>query len=294
MSNAIIKQSVVSLTDSIARAEPAEMTPADQLAWLHQMGQLVEGWEFVSDFSIMTQAKILYHVHNMWDDIENGVAGTWGYDFYGWASQFTKRRAGIQSQQAIHNKITVYRDFVAEPAFLMPKTVTIPARDSHGKRIEASSDKPTTVEVAFDPMCSDFGKLLRVRGAARRGEATPEVWGAVMDGHVTARELGNLLDKDDSGDTPPRLYADESSVLCIMEDTCVPLFSITREFSDHPLWSRGIELAAKRLGVNILTTEPKPVTMPLYVHDGKSLIITKDGVSIRLHAHEIGMIPTEE
>jgi hypothetical protein len=176
--------------------------PEAQHAWLCAMGASLGAWHKIKVASTMKEAEILYYVSLVWPSSDKAECVSadavlpWDGDYYRWARTFTKKQGREPANITIANKVTVYRDWVAEGNLQYPETVSVPKRDENGHQRENLAEEGAWVEVPFDPVSLDYGKLLVARGAARREEMTPEAWTALADPYSTVQDLKGALFRD--------------------------------------------------------------------------------------------------
>jgi hypothetical protein len=171
--------------------------PTAQHAWLCAMGANLGAWHVAKSLATMQEAQILYFVQRVWPDpskpqgtcVSEDSVKVWEGDYYRWARAFTKKQGSEPANVTIANKVSVYRDWVAEGVIDYPEYVSVrkPGINGHGVKGDVWEDK------AFDPFEVDYGKLLVARGAARKGDLTPEAWTALADPRGTVQELKNAL-----------------------------------------------------------------------------------------------------
>lgn len=220
----------------------------EQLSWLATSGTLLRQWGEIENVSSMVQAKILYTTFTKWELLSHQAKSQWEGDFYKWAKAFTAT-AGSPSEPAentINNKITVYRDWTAEPMIEYPDTVVIPERNSQG---EVTGEK----KIPFDPGSVGYGKLLIARGTARRGEMTPEAWSVLADPHGTVSQLKQELRLSRS--KPPEdnfeVYEHDGMIYAKQNGESIPIFQICfeSEYAQPNLFKRGVAYFFKVLGM---------------------------------------------
>lgn len=182
-----------------------QQTPKEQEKWLVKKGEELQQGEKEESSALLKQCRILYEVWSIWSSDNNSdgevlsseAKWRWHYDFYKWAKSYTRRRTDKEpSEVTIDNKITVWRDYIAEVIIEVPSVVYIPRRDEYGQLVDptlAGDDAWTAIEPDFTQV--DHGKLLRARGTARRGEMTPDAWTAVFDPYTSAAKLTEELSK---------------------------------------------------------------------------------------------------
>lgn len=180
-------------------------SPDQQEAWLFMVGDALKHLGSLRSQTLMSEGEILWTVFNVWErpeDIEEGTSYLarnalvrWEHDFYTWAGRFTQRSAREPAQRTINNRMAVYRDWVATDTIAHPDTVPIPVRDPDGEPIPEKWE-----DIEFDPMQIDFSKLLYARGAARRGDMSPEAWTALTDPYASAADLLRELRQPEEND----------------------------------------------------------------------------------------------
>ncbi len=180
-----------------------EQSAKDQEQWLVQKGIELKQGEDDEDSAILKQAKVLYEVWIIWDaannpegkSLKNEAKWSWGYDFYKWAKSYTKRRANrFPSNETIDNKISVYRDYIADEVIEAPEVVFIPKRDEFGNLVDPTLEDENAWEaITPDFSKTDHGKLLVARGSARRREMTPDAWSALFDPYASVNTLKEAL-----------------------------------------------------------------------------------------------------
>jgi hypothetical protein len=239
-------------TELVERApQISDLAPQDQEAWLEGMGNSLKRWDDLSDFVTMGQAKILYIVWSLWDDrrneycmaISREATSKWSYDFFTWAKSFTKKRTLREPDETtILNKITVYRDWVLG-SIQVPSIVFLPKRDNLGKVI--SDDREETWEqVEFNPMDCDYSKLLIARGAAKKGEMSPDSWSCLRDPFSTANDLKSSLNGEGTKTHKEvddfRLWKQDETIYATKDEETIPIAQLLFENEDSELFKRGV------------------------------------------------------
>lgn len=238
----------------------------DQLNWLVDAGKSLQRWNDAEDHSIMAQAEILYTVWSVWEaannpqglSLKDEAKSPWGYDFYKWAKAYSKRRALKEpADETITNKITVYRDFIAEQTIEYPEVVYLPKRDEYGRIINPELIEESDWEVVeFNPKDCDYGKLLVCRGAARRGEMSPEAWSALRDPHATVSELKLAIKGDkekDKGDSQDdfSIYEQDGIIYGCCNGHRVAVLQALLENSGDEVFNRTICHILKAAGLSV-------------------------------------------
>lgn len=196
--NSLQKNDISTLLDKTEYI--SECSIEEQQDWVMSVGQALMSTYNLEDLTVMTQNKILYNMACVWEDLSKDATYKWEWDFYKWAKAFTKRRGVEPADITIDNKITIYRDWVAQGLIEYPEEVDIPERDEAGR--------PTgqIIKIPFDPNLCDYSKLLVSRGTARKGEMTDQAWSLLMDPYATVRQLEVAMGL---GNTPPAPPEDE-------------------------------------------------------------------------------------
>ena len=254
-------KTVQQLTDNLCNKSIDGLDYNGQAEWLSDMGSHLQGWEVVVDLSIMSQCKILYTVYKHWtnESLMKEVTSRWGYDFYKWAKAHTKQRSLEPSQNTIENKITVYRDYIAEGKVEKPGIVFIPKRDDKGKIIDDSNDEGwielRDKEIDFG-MC-DYSKLLVARGTARKNDMTPEAWTSLFDPYETVEDLKHKLDGIRNGDSTHdksdnfHLFERDGIIYASKNGETCPICVILFDEKENPLWYMGLDQLLSSVKVKI-------------------------------------------
>ena len=227
--------------DLIVQIKKSETTDR-QTKLLDEMGQHLQGWHKVENISVWQQCKILYEVWRVWNNLNTETISHWNYDFYNWAKYFTSQNNTEPAKQTIDNKISVYRDFVAECVIDAPDKVEIPIRDANGNM---TGD---CIEIEPDFNDCPYSKLLQVRGKARNGEMTNEAWSALFDDGASVRDLQDELNFDKQWKERGknfRIYEQDGIIYAYQDGDNVALAHLLVENEDKPLWGKGIEQLLK-------------------------------------------------
>ncbi len=283
----------------------SELAPQDQQLWLLGMGNLMLGLENAEDFTMMSESQVLYSVWKCWDGLHVAVKKKWNGDFYKWAASYTKRRAGhVPAKVTIDNKITVYRDWVAEKMVKCPETVFIPNRDEFGRQVDPTlTGEKAWVEVPFDPSQIDFGKKLIARGTAKDGMMTPDAWTAMVDPFATVEDLKYEIKraKKPEGETTVKpdvvlrngldfTFFEQNGVLFVgMAGTVIAFARLLVENKDSPLVCRAIEHMLSAIGIKQSTLEDNTMDMELPL-----VQVVDDGVIISKGCDRIGHFDRNE
>ncbi len=270
-----------------------QRSASEQEKWLLEVSGVLRGWDSLYDLTILQEAKILYTVYSKWEP-EDGIAtgsflsrevtAKWGYSFHDWACNSTKRRARSQSKITINNKITVYRDWIAERNIEYPKTVYVPKRDVYGEIVnpkDAFNEQDVWEEIEFHPETCDFSKLLVARGAARAGQMTDLAWTALADPYATVEELKKAIagEKEEEKEAQLQLFQDSGILYAKEGSTIVGFMSFLFENSEHPLAKKAYLHLMRMLGVDCsdIPCEPDRSNLPLAEFIDGKLIINRDG-----------------
>ncbi len=246
-------------TDNLIE-EIKECELTEQNVLLRNIGKHLLGWQTVENMALMNQAKILYHIYKLWDDISTEAKSEWSYNFYTWAKQFTRRRSVEPAESTIDNKITVYRDYIAEGLIEAPQVIYIPQRDSSGK-LTSKTDDWITMSPDFEKC--DFSKLLIARGIARKGLMTPDAWTALFDPQATVQQLNRELNIAKNKNTLTeieddfRLFEDDGIVYACCNGQTIPICQLNLDDMDNLLWKRGINhlLSSVQLHTSLIYKE---------------------------------------
>ena len=215
----------------ISPRELASLTVEQQIMWLDKTGVVLRNWGHIGNISAMMEGKILYTVNKLWAELSTEATSGWEYEFMNWAIDFTRTTGRDPAPQTISNKMTVYRDIIAEPITKMPKTVTI----SH---IDHDTGEVYTDEVPFDPMQVDYSRWLFARGTIARGELNREGWNLLADPNVPVKQLQSHLqtirngDRDGSNDLV--FFAESGLIFARRGNEVSVLFSITESEGNNP------------------------------------------------------------
>ena len=243
--------------------EISKSSALEQELWLEEMGDALQTWGDIEDKTVMAQAQILYNVWSVWDVTNNPervsildeAKTQWGYDFMVWAKSFTKRRALREpADETITNKITVYRDWKAQELIEYPEHVYLPPRDNKGRILEGEySNLDNWEQVEFDPADCDYGKLLVARGAAKRGDMTPEAWSALRDPHSTVAELKSaLIGKADSNSPDDEaIFYDNGIIYGYQDGKKVAVLQSLFENSSDPLFNKTLTHILRAAGISV-------------------------------------------
>lgn len=239
----------------------------EQEQWLTQKGSELKQAENDEDNAILRQAKILYEVWSVWssdhnpqgESLSNEAKWAWNYDFYAWAKAFTKRRAGREpANNTIDNKITIYRDYIAQETIEAPEKVFIPKRDEFGKLVDPLlEDEKAWEEVEPDFSKCDYGKLLVARGTARTGQMTPDAWSALLDPYAsvsTLKEaLGQAKKQNDGGSNDDFYLTEEEGIIFgCSQGKKIPVFQVLFENDDgNELFRRALCHVLKAAGIHV-------------------------------------------
>ncbi|RJQ27297.1 hypothetical protein C4577_01645 [Candidatus Parcubacteria bacterium] len=238
--------------------------------WLKKIGQNLKSVEELEGHLIMLQAKVLYHVWEIWDSTNNHegrslsleAKAPWQHDFYKWAKAYTKRRATREPHKTtIDNKIITYKDWKAEGLIEYPEYVFVPKRDDYGQLLQPDLTKEEAWEaVKFDPNDCEYGKLSICRVAAKRNQMSPEAWSALRDPYATENDLQGAL----AGDRTRNRHREDDYFLsfdngliyaCTVDGCRVDVLQVIYE-------NEGDELFKKALS-HILTAAGLPVPLEL-------------------------------
>jgi hypothetical protein len=223
---------------------------------LDNLGQELERWSQLENVTTMVQAEILYRVYSLWDaGLSSEVTAQYDHNFYNWAKRI-KSTSKEPAKITIENKITVYRDWVGEKVIDCPDTVHIPCRDDSGKLIDRSlCSEDAWVEVDFNPAECDYGKLLVARGAARRGEMTPEAWSALADPYATVNELKTAISAErptpHKTNNGMRLWEEEGIIYARENGDKVAVASLVFDDSGNPLFAKAMAHLLGTLGLEV-------------------------------------------
>lgn len=229
--------------------------------WLVEVGNHLKEWERIEDNVVMTQCQILYSVWRIWESGNNPegeflsqeATYRWDYDFYKWAKAYSKRRSlKDPADITIGNKISVYRDWIAESLIEYPDKVYIPKRDKYGHLIDPNLKKDEAwEEVEFDPKDCDYSKLLVSRGSARKGEMSPESWSALRDPYSTVAVLKENMRRDTQEDDF-RMVEENGIIYGISKGRKKAIFQVLFENDEgDDLFSRSLCFGLKAMGLHV-------------------------------------------
>ncbi len=248
--------------DSIEISGITETDVNCQNQWLHDLGKKLRNWTDVENMSIMKQAEILWDVWSLWEADRNvervflssAAKADWAGDFYKWAKMYTRTRGKEPAEITIDNKISVYRDWHAEPIIECPEYVYIPNRKENGKLVDDTFEsKEAWVKVEFDPTQCDYGKKLVARATAKKGQMTPESWTAMADPYATVSDLKSAIKEngiiDDTGDF--EIYERDGLIWGKQDDHYVPVLQVLFENQDDTLFYKTLERVLKALGMKV-------------------------------------------
>lgn len=241
------------IDDSISLLSQAETIvdypPEVQQNWLLSLGGVLMDWENLTDMTIMMQNRILYTAASIWEGLSRDATYKWEWDYYSWAKAFTKRRGKDPAQETIDNRITVYRDWVAQDLIEYPHEVDMPEKDEAGR--------PTgqIIKMEFDPAQCDYSKLLVARGTARRGEMTPQAWSILADPHATVRQLEEAIGLSKPAAPPPEddlKFVQEGGIIYGVKfgHEC-PIMETLFENSKDPLFKEAITHIFNMMGLEV-------------------------------------------
>lgn len=237
----------------ITKLDITATTYEEQQKWLVEVGNNLTKWNDIEDWSIMAQAEILYTVWSLWESdnnvdglsLRNEAKSPWEYDYYKWAKSYSKKRALKEpAYETINNKITIYRDWIAEQTIEYPEVVFIPKRNEFGLLVDPNLDNDEAWEqVSFDPKKIDYGKLLVSRGSARKQKLSPEAWSTLADPYATVHDLKvaikgdeTLKTKDDKEDFS--IYEEEGIIYGYSNGKSVAVLQAIFENSSDELFSK--------------------------------------------------------
>ena len=302
MTDTVSVDNVLVVTNSILEEVEglSDMSAIGQESWLAEASQALRKWGRAQDYTVMMEAQVLYTVHKAWGvDDEGGslrkeVTAPWNYDFYKWARTYTKRGARKPSNITIANKISVFRDWVAEKNISCPDKVDIPKRDSFGELVNEELIDPDKdwEEVPFNPMDCDYSKLLIARGKARSGEMNVHAWTALRDPFATAEDLTGALresrdyQKTDSGSF--KIYQEAGMLFAEENDVACAFLAIVPEGLSQAVGRKALVRVKKALGLPVGDEALAPPTM---VYDIASveedkLVICVNGVKFSAFSWE--------
>lgn len=224
----------------------AEEKPAYQEQWLLSVGGYLVDLYKLEDFTVMAQNKALYTVNKAWEGLSRDATHKWQYDFLTWAKAFTKRRGVDPADETIENKITVYRDWVAEPIIKFPEFVAIDERDGAGR------ETGNIIKIEFDPEKCDYSKLLQARRAAKEGVLSDEAWSILLDPYKTVKQLqramGQTQDRDPSD---LKFYQQEGIIIAEKLGHRVEVLAPIFDNIADPLFKEAVAHAYGVLGITI-------------------------------------------
>lgn len=305
MSDLMLKEAV-SHTESLAgrRDDIFDANPEDQKDWLLAVGDTLRGWDYAIDYSTMAQAKLLYSVWTVWENespsqrLHPDATFIWDNDFYKWAKMFTRKRSIEPANITIWNKITVYRDWIAENIIACPDVVYLPVRSENGEIANPKLDKEEDWEsVEFNPLDVDYGKLLTVRKTARTGMGC-EIWTALADPHVTVEEMKSVIreEKTDGGTDKEsddfRLFESEGILYASDGNGVVEGIAMLLLDNNSPLFRRGVLYLMKAAGIRdvALPEREEEKVLPLAKKVNGGVVISKNGT--RLGMFDIDEVET--
>ena len=210
-----------------------------QVDWLKYLGATIQQRDIIINTTTMEQCKVLYYVHCAWIGglIREEVKGFWGLDFYKWAKAFSQRRGKELAQNTIDNRITVYRDYIAEEVIEAPEYIEVQKRDDYGKLIAGKFEK-----IKPDFKNCDFTKLLNARKIARQGTMTPIAWSMLFDPLTTVEQLKMELKNIVVGHSEDISMYEQDGIVYAKEKACepVPICFLVDDFQ-NVTWQKGIQ-----------------------------------------------------
>ena len=262
MNDTISVDKALTVTDNLVENATilADMDAKTQEQWLADASFALQNWGRAQDYTIMMEAQVLWTVYKAWgSDGDNGslreeVKSPWDYDYYKWARMFTKRGTRRPANITILNKISVYRDWVAERNIDYPDTVFIPKRNVFGE-LEGPEliEEEDWEEVSFSPMDCDYSKLLIARGGARSGEMNDHAWTVLRDPFATAEDLSTTLKqgrdyvKSDSNEF--RIYQDAGMFFAEEDGLACAFLTIVPESLSQKVGRKALARIKKVLGL---------------------------------------------
>lgn len=216
-----------------------------QKEWLISIGEELQKLEEKSNKAKLDQCKILYEVHEIWDEIEFEVQGFWDYDYFHWAASYTQNDAvSVPDKSTIRNKIYVWRDFMSEEATIeVPEVVKVLKRNETGKPIGDGSAKYHWVEVETNLRNIPYTKLIHIRKTALDDKMTEELWGMVFDNRIRVAKLQAKLqglEPDNKG-----FLSEDEGIVSIKKDGDERVLAVIYFEDEDDLWKEGIEQLLK-------------------------------------------------
>ncbi len=247
----------IKIVKNLIEKNVTEMKSFEQENWLMEIGNNLNYWDRMIDFSWMMEGQILYNVHNLWEgtngySLSYEATSKWQNDFYVWAKSFTKRRAKEPAISTIQNKITVYRDYTIG-LLDIPETVFIPKRDGSGKVIDLSNEDGWQ-EIDTRDNIPDFGKALVARAEIKRGTMSDDAWTILYDPFGTVGELkiairGDRINGEKKSDFC--LFEAEGLIYCKENDRSIPILEILIDNQEDDLFRKGISHLLKTIGSEV-------------------------------------------